>query len=368
MTTDEMPASTPTDPLPPLGPAGSAAEEIHQGYDLEAGVLSRAREWIDLLPWLRLLRVLRAAGSPPLLLVTAVVFGLWMIGHRTIAADAELPALSVSVDQNVSVLTEYVRALVPTSLLDSPDVNWRSILVIIWSIFIWTPLAMLLVRQGALLTAGRSLAPFGPGIAMAVRRSPAGWFAAVIPFACILPAVAMIVVVGWLASWFVGVQSLQLISAMLIAVLAVPCGLLAFGANVAIPISWAALMNEQNADPLDALSRGYEYLLRRPAQLLAYAGMSLLLMGMIGLLAAAVAWSANGVVGASLSLIDGAEPIQSATATVLWRFPVVVVLVLLWSSIGGVYLLLRYDAGSQEVEDLWQPPPADRPSLPDLPE
>ena len=59
-------------------------------------------------------------------------------------------------------------------------------------------------------------------------------------------------------------------TAAIAALLAIPCGVLVFGANFAVPLGWAAMAVEREPDPLDALSRGYEYLYRRPLQLVMY--------------------------------------------------------------------------------------------------
>ena len=64
-----------------------------------------------------------------------------------------------------------------------------------------------------------------------------------------------------------GSSGLEFVLALVAAAIALPCGILAFGANVAVPLSWAALTNERDPDPLDSLSRGYEYLFRRPLRL-----------------------------------------------------------------------------------------------------
>ena len=59
--------------------------------------------------------------------------------------------------------------------------------------------------------------------------------------------------------------------------------------------------------------------------------------------------------------LSGCSPNVSLIAQrIFGAFPTVVVLTLLWGLVGGVYLLLRYDAGGQEVEDLWQPAPTDQ--------
>jgi hypothetical protein len=55
------------------------------------------------------------------------------------------------------------------------------------------------------------------------------------------------------------------------------------------------------------------------------------------------------------------------STNLLSYLPVVVFLTAAWSLLGGVYLLLRYDTGGQEVEDLWQAGPPPEPPLPSIP-
>jgi len=345
----------------------SSRGQVHRGYDFETGLLSRAREWIDLFPWLRLLRALRVAGSPPLLLLTAIVLGCWLVGQKIIWGQADLPHPSMMAIDNAKWLSEYCRMLIPTSLFDPERFGWRLGATLIWSIFLWCPPAMLLAREGALLVAERSLMPLGSALTLAAGRAPAGWLAALVPMLCILPPAAAIFLVGWTSTWFVDFRSLQVFAAMIVAVIALPCGLLALGAHVAVPISWAALIVERDADPLDSLSRGYEYFFRRPVQLVFYGLLSIVILAIIGSLTSAVAWSASEIARTSLSVAGASEEIQRVTGSILWSFPVVVVLSLGWSLVGGVYLLLRQDAGNQEVEDIWQPPAEEGLSLPELP-
>ncbi len=129
----------------------------------------------------------------------------------------------------------------------------------------------------------------------------------------------------------------------------------------------AAMVAEADPDPIDSLSRGYEYLFRRPLSLAWYAVVlsinvyvfSWLLGGLGSSMSVAARWIGS-------SWFADAIMIQSAG-------DVVGLLVLAWlatlvlASLGGVYLLLRYDAGGQEVEDMWEPPKPESPTLPSLP-
>lgn len=342
-------------------------DQVHQGYDLESGMLVRAHEWIDLFPWLRLLRVLRVAGSPSLLVLTAGVFALWIAGEQLIIGPLESTQATQSITENPDSIMGNSKWFSPDRLLLWTESAWRRIAMIVWSVLIWSPLAMLLVRQGGLLTAGRTLMPLGPELSLATKRTPAAWLAAIVPFLCLIPFALPALLAGWVATWLPNFQPLQIFIGVIVALIALPSGLLAFGAHVAIPISWAALMNEQDADPLDSLSRGYEYLFRRPLQLVFYLLVSAIFLTIIGALAIAVAISASAFASITLSFVGAPKESMETAVSILDCFPAVVVLTLFWSLLGGIYLLLRYDAGNQEVEDLWQAPLVERPSLPELP-
>ena len=76
----------------------------------------------------------------------------------------------------------------------------------------------------------------------------------------------------------------------------------------------------------------------------------------------------SSVAASLLNLAGSSANVPLMVIGVLGHLPAVVVLTVMWSLVGGVYLLLRYDAGGQEVEDLWQPAPPPKPSFPKLPE
>lgn len=342
-------------------------EQVQRSNDLEASLLSRFREWVDLLPWLRLLRVLRVAGSPPLLMLTAVMMGIGILGQQLIIGVGHTSQVSSDVGINARWMTEHLRWFVPASVFAPHFAGWWYPLTVAWTMVVWTPMAMLLARQGALLTAGRSMMPLREGFQHAAVRSPSGWLTALVPLLCILPLAASLGFLGWAAKWLVNFQPGQVIAGVIAALVALPCGMLAFGSLIAIPISWAALVNERQSDPLDALSRGYEYLFRRPIHLAIYTALSLVLLTIVGGLATAVAIAATEIVIAVLNYVGAPAEMRQVSQNVLASFPNVVALSLLWSLIGGVYLLLRWDAGGQEVEEIWEPTVAHRVPLPELP-
>jgi hypothetical protein len=318
--------------------------EAHGGHDLEAGLLERVREWTDLFPWWRLIRTLRLAASPTLLSITAATLFVWLLGIRT-------GRFFPDGFQNRTATLE------PSWLL-----GW------VWTIAIWAPAAILLTRQGGLLTAGRTMVGLRSGWSLCRERTWRGWLAGLLPpLAALTLAVVMILPLGWLARIAPYESFVQVAAGWLAALLAIPSGLIAFGGVVAVPLSWAALGNEQDRDPLNALSRGYEAPLRRPLHLAFYLGFASLVAWVVWWIAAGIASAAILMSEWTLGLSGCSSEVHTVASATLSSIPWVVVTTLGWGLLGGIYLLLRYDTGGQEVEDLWEQEQPDTPSLPKLP-
>ncbi|MFG0262947.1 MAG: hypothetical protein ACF788_11200, partial [Novipirellula sp. JB048] len=187
------------------------------------------------------------------------------------------------------------------------------------------------------------------------------------PLACIAMLATPIGAAGWVASLLPESSVAQFPLALVAAVLAIPCGLLGFGALAAVPLAWSAIVNERDPDLLDALSRGYEYLYRRPLPLLIYSVVAMLLLAVATGLISGVVAVAQGVAMTVLHWTAAPATMGKLTQQVLLQIPIAAVFALAWSLVGGIYLLIRFDAGGQQVEDLWVPPPATRDSFPNLP-
>lgn len=359
MTSDDSPAKT--------------ENQVHDGYDLETGLLARLREWIDVLPWLRLIRILRVVGSPPLIGLVALTFAVWKIGITLMGLDAlgpYDPEVASTAGQHSVRFIAYIQHLNPTSVFSDnlEIVWWKNLLGTCWSVLAWTPIAILLTRQGGLLTAGRPLMPLSNAISLALSRMFAGWLAAVVPLGCISVFGVLIMLIGWFSGIVGHITWLNFLLAAGTLLFAIPCGVLAFGANVAIPLSWGALGNEQDPDALDSLSRGYEYLFRRPLHAILYLLIAAVMAGLVSILAIGITTAAIQINLRILKFSGAADGMLETSTDLLSYLPVVVFLTAAWSLLGGVYLLLRYDTGGQEVEDLWQPDILPDPPLPSIPE
>ena len=118
-------------------------------------------------------------------------------------------------------------------------------------------------------------------------------------------------------------------------------------------------------DGIDSLSRGYEYLLRRPLHLIGYVLVAGVLLSLAKVLLDGVGWS-SVVVVSTVGTVFRPDTlfVQTSIACILlvvWSWLVT----LAFGLVGGIYLLLRYDANGQDVEDFWQPPMVERESLPE---
>ncbi len=321
-----------------------------------------------------------------MVLLTFLCLGLWWQGEALILGESastlpswlsgEVANTEMTSDEVAVIGEPPIKTIASLAYHTSPSVayaipsqelGWRLLLGTGWSLLIWTPIALLLARQGALLTAGRPMMSLRSGLELGLARMLRAWLTALVPTACLLMIALLIFLLGKVGQWTGRIAAMEVVMATALALIALAGGLLAFGAHFAIPLGWAALANEQNPDPLDSLSRGYEYLLRRPLHLAAYLLLSVVILIVIGGLAAGVAWAANELAGVVLSGNDGAQSLVQRITVVLNHFPIAVLATLGWGLIGGVYLLLRRDAGGQDVEDIWMPPVKPRPRLPSVP-
>lgn len=354
----------------------------HRGYDFESGMFNRVREWTDLLPWVRLGRLLRVAISPPLLgcvLLTCLIHQLlanWDIvfelpdTSRTFYWDGWNSVFGNLWSRDFDEVTGWEIAT-RSSLKQLPW--YTAVSQIVMAIVLWSPVALVLIRQGALLTAGRTLSPLGISAPLCFKRLPQSWLTALVPMVCVTMIGAAILCIGWIAGKLPSADWIQWIISIPIALLAIPCGILGFGQIVAVPLGWAATVCEKDPDPLDSLSRGYEYLYRRPIQLIFYIAVSVFIFWVVHLMSTWVAGAAAAVADAVLSIAlptpdDGeTHAIVSSVSGLLRLLPLAATLAVALSSIGGIYLLLRRDAGKQEVEDIWRPSPKPKSELPELP-
>ncbi|WP_146407128.1 hypothetical protein [Allorhodopirellula heiligendammensis] len=322
---------------------------------LERHLFDRIRTWTDVFPWLRLVRVCRIAGGPVWISHTLIVSLIWLLGFAWLA-DSPVDMMGsygglslLGLPLASATMPSDAWAVVPGINLGSwigvsPD--WKTV---VWTISMWLPTMMALARVGAILTAGRDL-PSYLSTFRAVGRRLLG--AAVI---VLLPAVvaACLCLVAWCATWVavaIGGDSIAMtwatwLSQLIVLPATLIAGLLILGGKLAVPLGLTATMIEPDADPIDALSRGYEYTLRRLPQFT-------LLAIIAGTISAVVVLAWVGVSMAARGLAVSLEPANPPLLLCLALLPSVIAVMMLWAMVGGIYLLLRQSAGGQEVEDL----------------
>ena len=335
-------------------------EQIHAGYEFESGMFARARSWTDLFPWVALVRVLRLLASPTAIAFVTVAC---LITRWTFLSFVEVhPAGFPEIGPNA--FPQFVLSAVSHLFVAN---TWAAVTLVIVVLLLWSPVIGFVARQGAVLTAGGTLPEFGRTLSILKTRWWRCYLVPLVPIACVAMFSALLLVLR-LPSMLIGLDAVSNATGWLLGVLVIPAGILGFGALIAVPLGTAALMNEADPDPIDSLSRGYEYLLRRPLHLFWY----VLVCLTIGFAVRAVF---SGVAVVSGMLVQGVASTIAADATTAQSAEFVVNA--LWNGaqvtlqlglLGGVYLLLRRDAGGQHVEDLWHPKPEPVKSLPELPE
>ncbi|WDQ16529.1 hypothetical protein [Rhodopirellula sp. P2] len=332
-------------------PETDSADEPIRSYTRppEQPLFDRVRTWTDVMPWLRLVRVARLAGAPVWLVLVAIVDLVWRIGLERLVGHSATGALVADGWRTSTTLGDLIWTgpwgrPVPAPWMDGVPLfmgHWAGVL---WTFVWWTPIAMVLLRLGILLTAGRDLPGFVETWKIIGRRWKSALLISVLPAVCALPLVLFL----WLADGVATGEQPRLVWSFLLAPLALPAalvvGLLMAGAKAAIPFGLAALVSQEKVDAMDCLSRGYEVTFRRLPQLV------LLLVPAVVLLAIVVGgWQLVGLTAISTLR----NPVWTA---LLVRFPIVVGITVGWALVGGVYLLLRQSAGGQEVEDVWDGP------------
>lgn len=333
--------------------------ELFRGHQLEEGLLQRVRSWRDAFPALVLIDALRVAGSPFYLALAWAMLGVQFLLVGTLPAQWLMDAIAAaSPGQGPTEVTMMLPGLVRAA--------WLLLVVALWMF----PAAVI-ARAGACYAAGRPQT-FSHHVGGVVRRWPALLLLLVLPAVCVgmlAAAIALLSLPGRL--WAEGGGWVSMAAGTLLTLgalpLAVLAGTVAVGALAAVPLASVAVGIEKHADSFDALSRGYEYLLRRPIQLAWYAVCAAIPLTLIGGFALLVAGAAAVIGAAGLQLGSGREDWATGFRAMMLTFPQAAVTTTLCGLLGAIYLLMRQAASGQEVEDIAVSPadtrPADLPAL-----
>jgi hypothetical protein len=318
--------------------------ENFKGHDPESGLLQRARTWRDVLPQLVMLNSLRVAGSP-------LFVGLWLI-----VATIDFALLSAGQVVLPAQLREGLLGIAsgPASKVAEALNDWSPLkmgLLLVAILIALIPMA-LTMRAGAIYAAGRE----GESVTAGVKFVAARFLTLLTVFA--LPIVCSVgLLVPIAANALVErVPGVGTALSELVAVVTVPfailLGLIAAGTAIAIPLGWAAVAIEKRNDAFDALSRGYEYLYRRPVQCFLGIVLNVLLTSLVSAIAFAVATASS--LGCSLvyRLFSGEQQLPVVMQIALGNLPVAVAFAAWFANLGALYLLLRQFANQQEIEDI----------------
>jgi len=310
--------------------------EKFTGHDIEAGLLQRLRSWRDVLPPLILFQSLRVCGSPiylSLSLISVIAISA-IVAHGSISTEISKPSIANPIDLTIA------------------PIGWTRLVELFAVVVVGMVPAAMTMRAGAIYAAGRDAEHSLVGLKVTSGRAVAMLLVLVLPLVCTLglavpvALLAMVDRIPTIGDWITEAVGL------LIAPLVLLMGLVCAGAIIAIPLGWASLSIEKRVDPFDALSRGYEYLYRRPVQVALYLGTNIFIAMFLTWMAQWVAYASAVLGGTVYSLAAGGETLPLAIRVVLAHFPIAVWMTSFFAVLGGIYLLLRKDANDQEIEDI----------------
>ncbi|HTQ37952.1 MAG TPA: hypothetical protein VMJ32_02930 [Pirellulales bacterium] len=295
--------------------------------------------WLELFPWLGLVRAVRLAFAPRMLILAALglaatnagwaVMG-WMFSgssdrslvtvRETVEGFREMPQAMVLPDVSIRVLDPADSAAqLPWNRLSYPfrelfewDVTVASftylLLCGVWALLVWSLFGGAISRGAALWFAREDRLSFRRLLGWGVRKWPAYFGGPIFPLVGVLIAVVPVAVLCILLKAPIGVLVVGIVWPVVLL-----CGLflaiLLVGLLFGWPLMWPTVSAE-GTDSFDALSRSYSYTYQRPVHYLFYAAVA----GVLGMLAwIVVLIFARGVITYSYwaaSWGSGAERIQ----------------------------------------------------------
>lgn len=354
--------------------------EVFEGNRLETGVLQRARRWRDAIPALVLIDALRVAGSPLLvgciwlmLALQGSLISLVIQGPAATVPAVERkilvlpgPGLQFQFDSPVEKPVESPGGGEPAAASGVDPRTWSESLaaqglvrgsgLFAASLLLWLLPAAVVARAGACHVAGRP-----QSFSLHVRTVASRWRTLLglvaIPLVATLLLMGGMMLIGTLGRLSGGSASgagvwLGTLTVVLALPLAILSGLLVAGAIAALPLGMVAVAIEKQHDSFDSVSRGYEYVFRRPIQLAFYLVCSAGLLFVIGIAARAIAYAAMSCGQVSLAIGSGDEVLPRMLGPCLNTFSSAIVITAACGLIGAIYLLMRQAANDQEVEDI----------------
>jgi hypothetical protein len=300
------------------------------GHELEKGVLQRVRQWRDAIPALVLIDALRVAGSP------IYVGSVWAV--------LMLDAVSGG------VAAKYLSAW-DLHGLQSPAIAASGWWIAAFSAAVYAVLLALVGRAGACYAAGRSQSFLQNARIVAARGH---WLVAILVTPAVFVAAFAVVLVA--AGWIGRIGGAGGVLAEGMALLAFPVavmiGLIAGGSLAAIPLALVAMALEKQSDVFDSLSRGYEYVYRRPIHLAFYLAWGAVMAAIVWMIAYSIAFSGMAIGSFAIRIGTGTSDHPVLFSLGLAMLPAAITMTAAWGLIGATYLLMRQAANQQEIEDI----------------
>ena len=156
-------------------------EEIHAGYQFEEGMFSRVRSWVDLAPWLRLVRVLRILGSPVHVAMVSLASLASILLFGAVGAGA-LGFRGLAIENRWSFDT-WLEPLVQMWVSAG---WWNGGILILGLVLIWMPAVQSLARAGAALTADRGLPASRQTLKLVYLRLWKSFLVPLVPLLCVV--------------------------------------------------------------------------------------------------------------------------------------------------------------------------------------
>jgi len=325
-------------------------------------VLPQLHRWSDAIGPLVLLRCLQPAFSLTILLLASLAYwgtfaidrqvDRWLPANVVAAPDPASkwrPLMAASPDAFTRAATYSLTPGVLPAMGMPPRWLWNRMAKQLVMVVLWLVPLGLVLRQSVTACAERRTMGLGTSLRLIGSRAIALLSAVVIPLVAVWIAAAAYLLLGLVARWspLLGDVGMLLCVPLLIA-----AGVLALGAIFAVPLSWASILTEHDCDTFDALSRGYEYTFRRPLHLVVYLVAAWLIHWVAFHLVQYVCVAGWNVAERLVSMTANGTDLPGITQTFVLQIPELFSVVMLWSLVGGIYLLLRRDANHQEVEDI----------------
>ncbi|HEX3997448.1 MAG TPA: hypothetical protein VHX65_02745 [Pirellulales bacterium] len=300
----------------------------------DRGGTVRQIAWHDVFPWLSLVRAVRLAAAPRLVLLAALGLALTAVGWRGIgwafsssqqldetgwrvedyawpweSPEQDYGAASLSLERFNPLHAPLYNPLIRSAKwLSRPftRIFWDgqgnnglrasfgptagatpivySLLCGLWELAIWSLIGGAITRIAALAMARDDRLGLVGGLKFGVRKWPAYFFAPLVPFSAVLG----LLVLGWIGGLLLRWDPTAFVVALLWPILLVVC----FGVAVlllGLLFGWALIwptISTEGTDSFDGLSRSYSYTFQRPLFYLFF----VIVAGFLGVLATLIAW------------------------------------------------------------------------------